>query len=150
MESRATDDRMDTLRRFYELWNADPTGPAPLDFLAADFEWVNPSHAVEPGVRRGHDGWREAMRALDVAFEDFAHEPVRHTPAPNDKVLCDVIFRACGREGQVRDERAEQHLWTFRDAQLLRLEWFHDRDAALTAAGLSGLRGGLPPGPARG
>jgi hypothetical protein len=138
MERRATTDRLDMLRRFYEKWNADPTGPGALEFLDADFEWVNPPHAVEPGVRRGHDGWRGAMRSLDAAFEDFVHELVHQTPIGEDQVLCDVIFRICGRGGQVRDERPEQHLWTFRADLLGRVEWFHDRDAALAAAGVRG------------
>ena len=40
----------------YEVWDAqDLDGVFAL--LDPEFEWVNPGYAVEPGIRRGHDGF---------------------------------------------------------------------------------------------
>ncbi len=124
------------VRRLYERWN----GPGPpetlLTFLAPDVEYVNPSNAVETGIRRGHAGMLAAFASLDAAFDEYRHEPEELIEL-GDRVLAWVIFRARATTGGLSYEQAEAHIWTVRDGLITRLEWFHDRAAALEAAGLS-------------
>jgi ketosteroid isomerase-like protein len=122
------------LGRLYEAFN----GPDPLavrEFLADDFEYVNPPHAVEGGVRRGHEGFAEVVGSLDTAFQTWSHEPGEFLEA-DDKVVCFTTFKARGRDSAVGYEIVEPHVWTLRDGKAVRLEWFHDRDEAMAAAGL--------------
>lgn len=115
----------------------DRAGPTRvIAFLADDFEFVNPAHAVEPGTRRGHAGWSLAMASLDAAFHTYRHE-VEETRDLGDRVLCFTTFVAATAADSIALRQAEQQLWTLRDGKVTRLEWFHDRAAALGAAGPS-------------
>jgi ketosteroid isomerase-like protein len=91
----------------YEIWDAEDL-PRVLELLDPEFEWVNLTYPVHPGIRRGHDGMEKVMENLRESFE---HQ-----------------VRVLGVE--------EQHLWTLRDGKILRIQWFHDADEARRAAGL--------------
>jgi ketosteroid isomerase-like protein len=54
-----------------------------------------------------------------------------------DRVLCFTTFIAKTSPGGVAFTQDEPHLWTLRDGEIVRLEWFHDRREALEAVGLS-------------
>jgi ketosteroid isomerase-like protein len=125
----------DVVRRLYEAWN----GPEPVDgvipLLDPAFEWINPSYAVDPGTRRGHDGWREAHRNVAAAFESFRYEPGEMREL-DDRVVCFGTFVAQTRAGGVGYEKREPHVWTLRGGKVVRLQWFHDEAEAIEAAGL--------------
>ena len=53
-----------------------------------------------------------------------------------DRVLCFTTFTARTSEDGVDFAQDEPQLWTLRDGKIVRLEWFHDRNEALEAAGL--------------
>jgi ketosteroid isomerase-like protein len=53
-----------------------------------------------------------------------------------DTVLVLAIFHARGRDSGVELKVPEQHVFTFKDGKILRLQWFHDEPAARVAAGL--------------
>ncbi len=128
-------DNVALARAFYETWNGPDADSAVLAFLHPQIEWVNPEYAVEPGTRHGHRGFAGGLENLRGAFEWFEHRVVE-TVDLGDRVLCHLTFCARTRDGGVELEKDEQQLLTFRDGQIVRLEWFHDARAARAAVGL--------------
>ncbi len=124
-----------TVRRIYDAWNGE--GLAGVEtYMSHDVEWVNPDYAVEPGTRRGHQGLAAVVQAVDAAFAEYRHEPDELIEA-GDKVLVFVTFWARGRDSGVELHVEEQHVWTFENVKVTRVEWFHNLGDALEAAGLA-------------
>ena len=131
-------ENVEAVRALYEAWNGPNGRHAALAFIADDFDWVNPSYAVEPGTRHGREGWSAAMDSLEAAFHvGGRHEPMEFRDL-GDRVLCFTTFIAKTSPDGVAFTQDEPHLWTLRDLKVVRLEWFHDRRDALQAVGLSG------------
>jgi len=128
-------ENVEIVRRVYEIWNGPGPPEALLPLIAQDFEYVNPSNAVEPGVRRGHEGFLATQASLDAAFDEYEHEPGEMVDL-GDRVLVWTTFRAHATTGELRYDQAEAQIWTLRDGLITRHEWFHDRAEALEAAGL--------------
>jgi len=129
-------ENVEIVRRLYEVWNGPNGREEALAFLSDDFEFVNPDYAVEPGTRHGHAGWSQAMNSLGAAFHHIEHE-VGEARDLGDRVLCFTTFVARTSADSVAIRQDEPQLWTLRDGKVTRLQWFHDRDEALEAAGLS-------------
>ena len=127
---------VEVVRRLYEAWNGPDPVEGVIPLLDPAFEWVNPSYAVDGGTRHGHDGWREATRSMEAVFESYRHELGEMRDA-GDKVLCFATFVARARAGGLEYEKLEPQVWTLRDGKVVRLEWFHDQDDALRAAGMT-------------
>ncbi len=127
-------ENVEIVRCMYEVWNGPLPAEALLPFVAQDFEYVNPSNAVEPGVRRGHEGMLAAQASLSAAFDEYSHEVDEITDL-GDRVLAWVMFRARATTGGLRYDQAEAQIWTLRDGLITRHEWFHDRAEALEAVG---------------
>ena len=81
-----------TVRSLYEAWNRPDGGRAALPFIADDFEFVNPSYAVEPGTRYGHQGWLAAIESLEAAFH--SHLELLELRDLAGQVLCFTTFTA--------------------------------------------------------
>jgi ketosteroid isomerase-like protein len=128
-------DNVRLLTRMYEVWDAQDI-PAVLELLDPAFEWVNPSYAVHPGVRRGHEGMELVMANLRESFESQVRVLGELEHVDDDRVLWHTIFRARGRDSGALIEVDEQHLWTIRDGKILRIQWFHDVSEARREAGL--------------
>ena len=126
-------DNIRLLERFYDVWHAGDV-PAALEFIDPGFEFVNPEYAVDPGIRRGHEGFTQVMANLDSSFAYHSHA-MGEVIDLGDRVLWHTVFQARGHSG-AQLEIPEQHLWTLRDGKVLRLQWFHDADEARRAAGL--------------
>jgi ketosteroid isomerase-like protein len=73
---------------------------------------------------------------LTAAFDFYEHVPREQIAVGDEQVLTLLTFRARGRDSGAQIEVAEQHLWTLRDAKIVRIEWFHDEAEARRAAGL--------------
>ncbi|MEA2453959.1 MAG: SnoaL-like domain [Thermoleophilaceae bacterium] len=129
-------ENVEVVRAFYEAWNGPDGRHAALAFIADDFEWVNPSYAVETGTRHGREGWSAAMDSLDGAFHFGISDPIEFRDL-GDRVLCFTTFIAKTSPDGVAFTQDEPQLWTLRDGKIVRLEWFHDRREALEAVGLS-------------
>jgi ketosteroid isomerase-like protein len=129
-------ENVEVVRRAYEVFDADLD--ALLLLLDPAIEWVSPSDSIEPGMRRGHDGVREAFSATAMAWEDPRHAAEDFLDR-GDHVLVTVTFRGHGRGSGMEAERTEFHVWTVRAGAITRFEWFYQRDEALGAAGLSHL-----------
>ncbi|MGH2922465.1 MAG: FAD-dependent oxidoreductase, partial [Solirubrobacterales bacterium] len=128
-------ERLELLDELYGAWGVGTPQSEVLPYLHDEFEWVNPDYAVEPGTRRGPEGWLAAMVSADEAFESMEHE-VHERIEAGDRVLCLLTFRALTRGAGIPYEVPEQHLWSFRDGRIARLQWFHDEAEAREAAGL--------------
>ena len=129
-------DNVRLLARMYEVWDAQDLDGV-LELLDPEFEWVNPSYAVHPGIRRGHDGMEKVMENLADSFEHQSRV-LGDVHDLGDRVLWHTIFCARGRDSGAHIEIEEQHLWTLRDGKILRIQWFHDVDESRRAAGLDG------------
>ena len=57
-------ENVDLIRSVYDAWDRNESARV---FIAEDIEYVNPSYAVEPGVRRG----RKSLAAVRDTYEDF-------------------------------------------------------------------------------
>jgi len=121
------------LARMYEAWDAQDLDGV-LELLDPEFEWVNPSYAVHPGIRRGHRGMEQVMENLRESFESQTRVLGEVEDLGDDRVLWHTVFCASGRDSGARIEIDEQHLWTLRDGKILRIQWFHDADEARQAA----------------
>jgi ketosteroid isomerase-like protein len=132
-EPAPPEESVELVRRAYAVFDTD------LDRLLAlvdpDVEWVSPDDAIEPGIRRGHEGVRRAFAATAMAWEDATHTPEEFAGS-GDRVLATVMFRGHGRGSGMDAERREYHLWTLRDRVVVRFEWFYQREEAVEAAGM--------------
>jgi ketosteroid isomerase-like protein len=120
------------LLRVYGVWHSGDLQRI-LEFLDPEFEWVNPDNAVDPGIRRGHDGFTLVMRNLEATFAHQDHVLGDYEELGEGRVLWHTIFHARGHSGAAVDV-PEQHLWTLRDGKVLRLQWFHNAEEARRAA----------------
>jgi ketosteroid isomerase-like protein len=127
---------VETIHRFYEAWNGSNVVEETIEFLHEDFEYVNPESAVEPGTRHGHAGWMKVAESANNAFSSMSLDVDEVIDVDEDRVLGLTIFEACGRDSGVGLKVPEQHLFTFLDGKIVRLEWWHDEPAARAAAGL--------------
>jgi ketosteroid isomerase-like protein len=125
-------DNVELVRRAYEVFDTD------LDALLRDLhpaiEWVSPPEALEPGVRHGHEGVREAFAATAMAWDNPRHTAQDFYAAADDKVLVTVNFRGHGRASGMEADRTEFHLWTIHSGEATRFEWFYRRETAMKAA----------------
>ena len=122
-------ENVDLIRRVYEAWDNNESAR---DFLAEDMEYVNPSYAVEPGIRRG----RKSMAVVRDTYEDFTVRVERFLDA-GDEVVVLAHFTASGRGSGVPLAGEHGYVWTVRDGQAVRFQWFQSHAEALEIAGLS-------------
>ena len=126
-------ENVELVRRAYAVFDKD------LDRLLAlldrAVEWVSPSDAIEPGVRHGHQGVRDAFAATAMAWDRPTHTPEDFIDA-HDNVLVTVTFRGHGRGSGMEAERPEFHIWTVLGGAMVRFQWFYQRREAFEAAGL--------------
>jgi ketosteroid isomerase-like protein len=105
-----------------------------VEFIDADFEYVNPADAVAPGVRRGSEV-ADALESLGESFSWSDHRLVRAFDA-GERVVAQVNFHARGAASGAELRQDEAHTWTFREGKVVRFEWSRDLAAALEAVGL--------------
>jgi ketosteroid isomerase-like protein len=128
-------ENVEVVRRIHEAWNRDDT-EAILEHLRAEFEYVNPAYAVEPGVKCGHEGFAKVMENLRESFAPYRHDPEEFIDQ-GDHVIVRSRFKAQGRGSGAEIERWRVHAWTLRGGKALRVQWFDTVEEALQAVGLS-------------
>jgi ketosteroid isomerase-like protein len=126
-------ENVEIVRQAYEVFDADLESL--LGLLDPAVEWVSPGDSIEPGVRHGRDGVREAFASTAMAWDDPSHVAEDFVDA-EDKVLVTVTFSGHGRASGMDVERTEFHLWTIHAGSVTRFEWFYRHAAALKAAWL--------------
>jgi ketosteroid isomerase-like protein len=128
------EDNVDRFHRLQREWQERRSLPPEL--LSEDVEWVNPPDAVEPGTRRGAEGFNEAIASIYEGWEESVFVTDR-VVASGDDVVAVGELRVRGRAVGVEVRREHGQIWTFRDGRVTRMRWFGSGREALEAAGLS-------------
>ena len=123
-------ENVELVRRIYDAWDREQSAR---DFIAEDVEYVNPSYAVEPGIRHG----RACFRVVRETYEDFMIQIEEIVDAGGDDVLVLARYTASGRGSGVPLEGEHGYVWTVRDGQAVRFQWFQSHQEAYEAAGVS-------------
>ena len=121
---------MELVRRIYDAWDREESAR---DFIAEDVEYVNPSYAVEPGIRHG----RASFRVVRETYEDFMIQIEEILDAGGDDVLVLARYTASGRGSGVPLEGEHGYVWTVRDGQAVRFQWYQSHREAYEAAGVT-------------
>ena len=135
-------ENVEVVRRAYAVFDTDLNRL--LAVLDPAVEWISPSDAIEPGVRHGHQGVRDAFAGTAMAWDEPTHTAEDFLDAEN-RVLVTVTFRGHGRGSGMQAERREFHVWTLRDGAVVRFQWFYQWDQALETACRSKTLIGEPP-----
>jgi ketosteroid isomerase-like protein len=125
-----SDENVELIRRIYDLWSREESAR---DLIAEDVEYVNPSYAVEPGTRQG----RKSFAMVRDIYEDFNVRVERFLDTRGDDVVVLARYTASGRGSGVPLEGEHGYVWTVRDGQAVRFQWFQSHREALDAAGIS-------------
>lgn len=118
------------VRRFYDvLGSGDRVADVAAQIeplLHPDAEYVNPPDALEPGVRRGHDGWAAALASVTQGLGTAATFDLGELVARGDRVFVAVSLRTGGTASGVDDVAGPTigGVWTVSDGLLRRFEWF--------------------------
>ena len=120
---------VEVVRQIYDRWDRQESAR---DFIAEDVEYVNPPYAVEPGIRRG----RASFRVVREIYEDFVVRVEEIIDAGGDDVLVLAHYTASGRGSRVPLEGEHAYVWTVREGQAVRFQWFQSHREAYEAAQL--------------
>jgi len=87
-----------------------------------EIEWVNPPDAVEPGTRRGREGFEGAESAVGRAYSQIEFRPERQTEAGDTVcVVGEMLYRGRGSGVEVREQLGM--MFTIRAGKVIRFEW---------------------------
>jgi ketosteroid isomerase-like protein len=124
-----SEENLALVRQIYDAWDRDGSAR---EFIAEDVEYVNPSYAVEPGTRVG----RKSFALVRDTYEDVRIRVERIIDAGGDDIVVLARYTASGTVSGVPLEGEHGYVWTLRDGQAVRFQWFSSHAEALTAAGL--------------
>jgi ketosteroid isomerase-like protein len=127
-------ENVELVQRLYEAWQRDGFGVVP-ELMDPEIEWVNPSYAVEPGIRNGYDGFAAAADALLSVYQDY-RVAARTIYDAGDRVAVTVRVstRSLGNDVPIEADRG--YVFDVRDGKVLRFAWFNDPAEAIRAVGL--------------
>lgn len=122
------------MRRLYQVWQRDGFGVVE-DLMDPAIEWVNPSYAVEPGTRRGYEGFAGAAEAVLSVYGGYqVSAPRLYDVGDRVAVTARVSTRSLGNDVPIEAERG--YVFDIRDGRVVRFAWFNDPAEALRAVGL--------------
>jgi ketosteroid isomerase-like protein len=91
---------------------------------------------VEPGTRRGHDGFAAAADALTSVYGGFeVTEPQLHEAGDSVAVTATVATRSHANGVRIVAQRG--YVFDLRDGKIIRFAWFNSPGEALEAVGLA-------------
>jgi ketosteroid isomerase-like protein len=105
------------------------------DYLHPDFEMSQLPLHPEAGTYSAREA-AESMEAWMGTFQHFRWEAEEFIDA-GDRVVVVVSERGSGRGGGVPLDHRYGTVYTVRDDKIARLQWFHDREQALAAVGIT-------------
>jgi ketosteroid isomerase-like protein len=126
---------VEVVRRLYEAWQRDGYGVVQ-ELMDPAIEYVNPSYAVEPGTRRGYDGFATAVGSMRSIYPDISLAPLEFYDA-GDRVAVRVRVRARGAGSDIALDSERGYLFDVLDGRVVRFAWFNEPREALEAAGLT-------------
>lgn len=123
---------LEIVRRLYAAWQRDGFGVVP-ELMDPAVEYVNPSYAVEPGTRRGYEGFAAAALAVTSVYGDYeVNDPELQDLGERVLVRARVKTRSHGNAVPIEAERG--YVFEVRDGKVLRFAWFNDPAEALEYA----------------
>jgi ketosteroid isomerase-like protein len=126
-------ENVDLVRRLYDEGLIDQDPEWLRELATSDIEYVNPSYAVEPGVRRGPDEVVRAMRRFAEVWEESRHE-LHELFDCGDAVVASVSWYTQSRNSDKELLQQEAHTWKLRDGRIAGFEWGLDLSGAIRAA----------------
>jgi ketosteroid isomerase-like protein len=120
-------ENLELVRSIYRLWAANESAR---DLIDPQLEYVNPSYAVESGVRRS----RDTLSKIREVYPDFRVETERFVDAGDDIAVIGIA-RGTSASG-VEVKWRQGYVWTIRDGIAVRFRWFNDPAEALRAVGV--------------
>jgi ketosteroid isomerase-like protein len=131
-----TEDSVSVAKRLFEAWEREGFGVVP-ELMHAEVEYVNPPYAVEPGTRRGYEGFAIAAEAVRAVYPGRRFIPLEfHDAGSRVAVRARVVARGAGSSVEVDTERG--YVLEVRDGKLVSLAWFNHPHEALASVGLGG------------
>jgi ketosteroid isomerase-like protein len=129
-----SEENVEIVRRIYADYVDRPE--AVRELFGSDFEFDGSDTAPDIGVVRGFDAFGDALRTYIESFEQFRVEVEDVIHSDERLVIVAVIDegRMRGSDAEVRNHRF--HVWTLRDAKVVRFSTHLDRAQAFEAAGL--------------
>jgi ketosteroid isomerase-like protein len=124
-----SEENVELVRRIHERWDREHSVQG---LVADDLEYVNPSYAVEPGIRIGRD-W---FGAVLETYPDFLFHIERYIDA-GDEVVVLGHYTASGGASGIELEGDHGYVWTIKDGVAARFQWFQSHREALEAAGVA-------------
>jgi len=131
---------VEIVRRLYELFERSASIKAGFPeierLLHREAEYVSPPDAIEPGTRRGLDGWRLALEHMLEGLGRDARFDLRSAEQHGEQVLAEVAIRTGGTASGVEvDGPTIGSLFSFEDGLIRRMEWFWTVDEARARLG---------------
>jgi ketosteroid isomerase-like protein len=129
-------DQVDTVLQGYEAFNRSDV-EASLEILDPEIEWHT---YIVPGpgggTYQGHDGVRELWSDAQRIFGGFKNVPEKLFES-GDRVVAFVRVEGVGAKIGIAVQARLDHVHTFRDGKVFRVESFDDGDEALRVAGIA-------------
>jgi ketosteroid isomerase-like protein len=128
-----TEDDVRVLLDGYEAWNkrADDVLAEVLD---PEMEWEPGFEALESGVHRGADGFRQFVASWIESFDDFRIRPDLLIQV-GDQIVVIAHQQGRGHGSGIELETQVVHVWTIRDGKAVRWWGPRTRDEAIAALG---------------
>lgn len=124
---------MALVRSGYEAFNRGDLD-AVLELLDPAVELGMLEDGIISGTFRGHEGFRKLLTENNEMFTGYRNEPEEIIEVSERSIVVVVRSLARGRISGAEVEGRLAHLWTVRDNQVIRLQAFPTREAALDAA----------------
>ena len=129
-------ENVEVVKALYAAWQRDGLGVVP-ELMDTEIEWVNPSYAVEPGTRRGHEEFAAAARAVLDIYGDYLVSGIDVYDTGNRVVVtARVATRSKGNDVPIEADRG--YVFDLSGGKVTRFAWFNDPAEALEAVGLAG------------
>src|SRR5689334_979612 len=105
--------------------------------LAPDFEMQQASSIIDSaGVFHGPNAFRDVLRELEEAFEDFRAEAEEFIEASTGEIVVLVHVLGRGRGSGAEMDNRIAHVWSFRDDKAVRMVAYEEQADALAAVGV--------------
>lgn len=132
-------ENVEIVRRLYDaLTEGDAAAVSSLYDPEVEWDFSRSPFATvfKQTVYRGHEGLRKFNRErYEEAWKDF-EDRLEDLIEVDERVISVVNSGGHGRASGAKVARTHYGVWTFRQAKVVRVEWFGTRDEALEAAAL--------------
>ena len=125
---------VEVVKRLYEAWQREGFGVVP-ELMDPEIEWVNPAHAVEPGIRRGYDEFADAAQSFTSVYRESRVIDATFVDA-GDRIAVKAHMRSLGAGTEFPLGAQRGYVFDVRDGKVTRFEWFMHPSEAVEAVGL--------------